>query len=67
MQPPLETLSENAQHVHRYLAEDPDRSEPVEAIVEHVHLSISETHDALLELEAAQHASMTFRGWSMLG
>jgi hypothetical protein len=66
MQEPLDNLSENAQRVHEYLDEDPERTERLEAIAHAVGLTTGRTADALRELEAGQRAAESFGGWSVL-
>jgi predicted Rossmann fold nucleotide-binding protein DprA/Smf involved in DNA uptake len=66
MQEPLDNLSDNAQRVHAYLDEDPDRTEKLEVIARAVGLTPGRTAEALRELEAGQRAVEAYGGWSVL-
>jgi hypothetical protein len=68
MQEPLDNLSEDAQIVHADLEAHAEETRPLEAIVDSLggRLRPGEVADALRELQAAQRASETFGGWSIL-
>jgi DNA-binding MarR family transcriptional regulator len=66
VQEPLENLSKNAQRVHAYLMENPNRSTDLAGIAEQVGLTQGETADALRGLEAADRAAESLGGWSVL-
>jgi DNA-binding MarR family transcriptional regulator len=66
VQEPLENLSQNAQRVHAYLLEDPERTSELEEIAERVGLTQGETADALRGLEAATRAAESFGGWAVV-
>jgi hypothetical protein len=68
MQEPLENLSENAQDVYAFLAEQSTNKEleEIAAELDGGRLRPGQVADAIRELEAGQRAIRTFGGWSAL-
>lgn len=68
MQEPLENLSENAQDVYAFLAEQSTNKEleEIAAELDGGRLRPGQVADAIRELETGQRAVRAFGGWSAL-
>jgi hypothetical protein len=69
MQEPLENLSENAQDIYAFLAQQPGNKEleEIAAELDGGRLRPGQIADAIRELEAGQRVVRAFGGWSTLG
>ena len=69
MQEPLENLSENAQDIYAFLAQQSGNKEleDIAAELDGGRLRPGQVGDAIRELEAGQRVVRAFGGWSTLG